>query len=314
MTFDAIKDVQILLPELALAAIFDECDQFDRDETGGRLIGAFREHRGKLTIEVTGVIESGPQARRTSVSFFQDGAYQEEVFRRIEQDHPDIEHLGNWHTHHVNGFATLSGGDVSTYQRTVNHPNHNTSFFYALLVTARGHGGDLLRRYHVKHYIVRRDDARVYEIPSRYVKIVKRDLVWPKDPSRQIKNPAAEDDLGQRRDRFGVVPQRAYDRDILSEFYAGFKPYASKALGVYWRGLLELMDGSSIEVLLTEDATATTPVYSVLLKDAPGVLMNVAASLQQERFRSARAALVTAERTCNRALYHGRLSREVSSD
>src|ERR1700760_1847928 len=178
--FDTVKDVQILLPEAALTAIFDECDQFTRDETGGRLIGTFREHRGKLTIEVGGVIESGPDARRTSVSFFQDGEHQEQVFRQIERDHPEIEHLGNWHTHHVNGFATLSGGDVATYKRTVNHPNHNTSFFYALLVTAKtGAHGRSSQRYQVKHYVLRRGEERVFEVPAGHVKIVKRGILWP---------------------------------------------------------------------------------------------------------------------------------------
>jgi hypothetical protein len=207
----------------------------------------------------------------------------------------------------VNGFATLSGGDVTTYKRTVNHPHHNTTFFYALLVTERNSAHTRGYRYHVKHYILRRGDDRVYEISSSHIKIVKRDLLWPQVTSPSTTSRVQESDAATS-DRFGAVPQRAYDRDILGEFYAGFKPYASKTHGLYWRGSLELIDGSLVEVMLKEDATAQTPAYSVTLKDAPGVLTATAADLQQERFRSARAALVTAERICNRALYHGRLS------
>ena len=59
-------------------------------------------------IQAKGVIEPGPNARRTRTSFFQDGDHQTEVFRRIEAEDPSIEHLGNWHTHHVNGYPTLS--------------------------------------------------------------------------------------------------------------------------------------------------------------------------------------------------------------
>ena len=164
----------------------------------------------------------------------------------------------------------------------------------------------------MKHYILRRGDDRVFEIPDSRVKIVKRDLLWPQAPSAPLQSRALESDPAAR-DRFGVVPQRAYDRDILAEFYAGFKPYASKTLGLYWRGLLELMDGTSVEVMLKEDATAQTPVYSMILKGAPDVLTDTAANLQLERFGSARAALLTAERTCNRALYHGKPSDRTMS-
>ena len=57
------------------------------------------------------MLEPGPNAQRSPTYFFQDGDHQEKLFRAIEASHPDIEHLGNWHTHHVNGYPTLSGGD-----------------------------------------------------------------------------------------------------------------------------------------------------------------------------------------------------------
>src|ERR1700726_902690 len=119
MKFHSTNKVRLVIPKAALTTIFDECDGFDQDETGGRVIGTFEEGRGKLTIHVTGIIEAGPQARRSNVSFFQDGDYQEQVFRKIEDHHREIEHLGNWHTHHVNGLQNLSGGDVETYYRNV---------------------------------------------------------------------------------------------------------------------------------------------------------------------------------------------------
>ena len=148
-------------PEAALMTVFDECDSFTDDETGGRVIGTYRETRGELTIEVTGIIEPGPSARRSRVSFFQDGPYQEGIFRQIEQQHPEIEHLGNWHTHHVNGLPHLSGGDITTYTRTVDHKNHNTSFFYALLVIAKNAGATGLSRYVIKHYVFHRGGEHV---------------------------------------------------------------------------------------------------------------------------------------------------------
>ena len=100
----------------------------------------------------------GPNAQRSPTYFLQDGDYQEKLFRAIEASHPDIEHLGNWHTHHVNGYPTLSGGDKTTYFKTVNHEKHNTDFFYALLVVSKNRGGN--PRYEVKHFFFRRGDRR----------------------------------------------------------------------------------------------------------------------------------------------------------
>jgi hypothetical protein len=299
MKFHMTNNVRLTVPQAALRAIFDECDGFDQDETGGRVVGTFQEHDGKLALEITAIIEAGPQARRSAVSFFQDGPHQERVFRQIESSHPDIEHLGNWHTHHVNGLQTLSGGDIETYHRTVNHRNHNTSFFYALLVTAKHRTSDPLRRYTIKHYMFRRGDERVYEIPPQHVQIVDEPLLWPLESVHHAKH-------GQSSNKLGAHPDRVYDRDILGEFYQGVRPFTSAKLGLYWRGPLDLLDGSRVELVLLEDASANTPTYSVTLREPPDSLKGIAEELAKVDFPSARAALITTERTCNRTLYRQR--------
>jgi hypothetical protein len=283
MTFHSTADMRIILPQAALITVFDECDRFDRDETGGRVVGTFEEVGGKLTLSVTGIIESGPQAQRTAVSFFQDGAHQERIFRQIERRHPEIEHLGNWHTHHVNGLPRLSGGDIETYFRTVNHHNHNTAFFYAQLVTAKHRTTDPLRRYSMKHYIFRRGDERVYEVRPQQVEIVETSLVWPTSVAhtgRKTHSPPAD---------LGAQPDRVYDRDILAEFYQGFRSFASKD-----------------QVVLIEDSTAPDRSYSVALREPPAVLKGIAEELATREFSSARKALMTTERVCNRTLYQHR--------
>jgi hypothetical protein len=78
---------------------------------------------------------------------------------------------------------------------------------------------------------------------------------------------------------------------------------SSEKLGMYWRGPLELLDGSSVEVVLVEDSTAANPTYSVTLRAAPAALISIADELANLEFPSARAALITAERSCNRELY-----------
>jgi len=301
MKFHSTDKVRLVIPKAALTTVFDECDGFDQDETGGRVIGTYHKHKDRLDIHVTGIIEAGPQARRSAVSFFQDGEYQEQVFRKIEDQHREIEHLGNWHTHHVNGLQHLSDGDIETYYRNVNHRNHNTSFFYALLVTAKHRSSDPLRRYTVKHYLFRRGDERIYELHGRQVEVVDAPLIWPTDVGHQHSK------SGSPGHGLGPHPGRAYDNDILSEFFRGLRPFSNAKLGVYWRGPLELLDGSKVEVVLLQDSATAKPTYTVTLREPPAALKNLAEEIAAVEFPSARAALITTERSCNRALYleHG---------
>jgi hypothetical protein len=306
MKFHTTDKLRLSIPKAALIEVFDECDGFDQDETGGRVIGTFDEHRGKLAIHVAGIIEAGPQARRSPVSFFQDGDYQERVFRKIEDQHREIEHLGNWHTHHVNGLQHLSDGDIETYFRTVNHRNHNAPFFYALLVTARHRSSDPLSRYSLKHYIFRRDDKRIYELRRDQVEIPDAPLIWPVSAGHSHAKPDKHS-----KHELRANPNRVYDNDILSEFYRGVRPFSSAKLGVYWRGPLELLDGSKIEVVLLEDSAADKPTYTVMLREPPAALKDLSEEIANVEFPSARAALITTERSCNRALYrhHGEMRR-----
>lgn len=152
-------NILITIPRPIIAGIFEECDRWPTEETGGRLLGFYSRTTDSLEINVKALIGPGPKAERTSISFFGDGEYQERIFRAVERQHPTIEHLGNWHTHHPNGLLRLSPGDRATYQRIVNHRNHNTDFFYALLVTERYEA-----RYRTKHYILFRDNAGIYEL------------------------------------------------------------------------------------------------------------------------------------------------------
>src|SRR6266850_3681082 len=117
MMFTEIDNISIVIPRSALEVVFDECDRYDADETGGRILGTYEGRGDVLTITVNGIIEPGPNARRTATYFKQDGTYQEQVFRDVEEREPSVEHLGNWHTHHVNGLRHLSDGDIETYRR-----------------------------------------------------------------------------------------------------------------------------------------------------------------------------------------------------
>lgn len=287
------QKIRIVMPKLAMTTVFDECDHFTEDETGGRVIGTYREDGSGLTIKVDGIIEPGPSAKRSAVSFFQDGAYQEGVFRKVEEGHPEIEHLGNWHTHHVNGYPQLSGGDIATYTRTVNHPSHNPDFFYALLVTAKNKRAKGLDRYTFRHYVFRRGVDAFAEVAATNVEFTDEPLVWPK-----IEAPAeAQAEIG------GEWPGRVTDRDMLDELFEGFRSFSSDKIGFYWRGKLKLVDDTTPDVVVLEHQGKASPSYSVMLPDLPDGLRPLSEELSQPEFPSARQALAATERILNRALY-----------
>jgi hypothetical protein len=159
--------ITISIPPLIITGIFNECDRYPREETGGRLLGFYTWAKTDLNISVKAWIAAGPNARRSSTSLFQDGDYQERIFRAVKQKHREINHLGNWHTHHSNGLRTLSTGDCETYRKCVNSPNHNTDFFYALLVT---HATPMERfRYAIRHFIFVRHSSEFVEVPANEV-------------------------------------------------------------------------------------------------------------------------------------------------
>jgi hypothetical protein len=286
-------EVDIYIPKDALTVVFDECDQYDFDETGGRLIGSYQKKGNKYTIEVSGVIDPGPNARRAPTSFFQDGDYQEKIFRSVEEKHPQIEHLGSWHTHHVNGLTTLSSGDRSTYQRIVNHRLHNTDFFYALLVIEKKINSK--QRYVIKHYFIRRDDATIYEIPDSKIHIVEKLLVWPSHSgTKDLSSPGVS--------QIDTNAERVKDQEFFSEFYPDFKPLFSKNTNVfYWKGKLGLIDNTRVDVIIMENKTDNGWAYSIAVADPS--IADTMASYMDRTFKSARIAIFNMERDINRGIH-----------
>lgn len=298
------RAVHITLYRAAVESVFDECDRYDSDETGGRLIGTYRAgRRGGLSITVSGVIEPGPGAERTVTSFFQDGSYQESVFRTVESKHPEIEHLGNWHTHHVNGYPTLSAGDRETYHRIVNHANHNTDFFYALLVTAKNAGARAGNRYSVKHFILYRGEPGEYEIPNSRIHIVDRPVIWPVPGKGRDWSAAAE-----AKPVAGAADQRAKDSEFFKELVPGLRPFLSKKTGkIYWRGRIALVDESAAEIVVAELDEDGQPIYKVAVAEEPAASTQTSRMFSDRRFRSAREAVVLLERELNREIFRARV-------
>jgi hypothetical protein len=296
----------IAIARAALESVFDECDRYDADETGGRLLGTYRHYNGRYHIEVKGVLEPGPNAQRSPTYFLQDGDHQEKQFRAIEASHPDIEHLGNWHTHHVNGYPTLSGGDKTTYTKTVNHEKHNTDFFYALLVVSKNRRGE--PRYVVKHFIFRRGDDTIYEIPAKDVRLVDTQV---------LRAPAARDTVephapGLNSPASAPNPERAKDQEFFAEFYPGLKPLFSRDIKApYWKGPLQLVDGSRAVVVTMEDPEDGPRSYSITTSSTNPIVSDILARYKLRKFQSARHAVIHLERDLNSALYRGKKGKRA---
>lgn len=295
--------ITVTVAQGVLESIFDECDKYDADETGGRLLGTYRRKGSGFEVNCHGVIGPGPGARRSSTSFFQDGDYQEQVFRSIEAANPEVEHLGNWHTHHVNGFPTLSGGDVSTYRNIVNHKNHNTDFFYALLVVRRNPHGN--PRYEVRHYFLRRGDETIYEIPESEVRVVDSPLLTPASGAGDIVR--ASRPLPRETRTPDANPQRAKDQDFFAEFYPALKTLFNERLGApYWKGPLTLLDGSHLNVVAVESQDGSSPEYSIVTSGDHPTCAQMLAAYRTRKFPSARHAIIQLERDLNREIYRAR--------
>ena len=245
------RSIRVEIAREVLESVFEECDRHDREETGGRIVGHFSMDSGTLVVRAAGVIEPGPKARRTSTSFFQDGDYQTEVFRELEVKDPSIEHLGNWHTHHMNGYPTLSKGDVATYRRIVNHQLHNLDFFYALLITSKHKGRTGLERYALRHYVLFRGEGAVYEVDLGDVRVVDAPRIWPRTDGVSKGGPKWEgDESGGTR---GAVGVRAHDKSVLRVLWPTFEPRLTARTGTFfWKGSLSLIDGSALYVRVVE--------------------------------------------------------------
>jgi len=78
---------------------------------------------------------------------------------------------------------------------------------------------------------------------------------------------------------------------------------STPTLRFYWRGRIELVDGSHSELVILEDQTVVPPTYVVALRGSPGPRHPAAEDLATLECSSARIVLITAERTLNDALY-----------
>lgn len=285
------KNITINIPNSVLNSIYKECDKYNVDETGGRLIGFYKQDKKKLEINVAGEIGPGPNAQRNPTYFLQDGAFQEEVFRSVEEKYLNIEHLGNWHTHHVNGYPTLSGGDLTTYIKTVNHSNHNTDFFYALLVVSKNHDSE--NPYEIKHFVLLRGTTSFIEIPKSNVKVTNDLTLWVGEQNKLSETGSYKSTTNQIENLNKI---RFYDQLNISKLYPTLKPGYSKEHGFYWKGKIMFIKDLAADILLLETSSDEGIYYSVALLKGDFISKAIHNAYAKLSFESATQALVSLER------------------
>jgi hypothetical protein len=156
-----------------------------------------------------------------------------------------------------------------------------------------------------KHFVFRRDDDTIYEIPAKDVRLIDAPPLRP--PGGEAAKSAAPAPLPAAAPQFAANPERAKDREFFAEFHPNLKLLLSKSIGTpYWKGPLLLVDGSQAEVAAMESADGKAATYSIATSCKNPVIADILAQYRERQFRSARHAVLNLERDLNQAIYKGK--------
>lgn len=133
--------------------------EFDDLETGGELLGQYLPSGALVVHLVTG---PGPRARRSTVSFHQDGDYLRSVCTEAFRRHA-LQHAGSWHSHHTLALAEPSGGDSATVVRALRETG--AASFVLVIANLADENGHPSRRGtpHVRGFVYRHGRRGDYE-------------------------------------------------------------------------------------------------------------------------------------------------------
>jgi integrative and conjugative element protein (TIGR02256 family) len=114
--------------------MLDDATRWSPDETGGMLVGYRTEHHGRLAIVITGLIDAGPKATRSTAQFVPDGRWQQQQLEDVYEGSGRITtYLGDWHSH-PRGRARPSAKDLATFARVAAGPESGTHLPLALIL------------------------------------------------------------------------------------------------------------------------------------------------------------------------------------
>lgn len=183
-----------------------EIAAFPQVEVGGKFIGrwscpgvdipnaSIEAILPRLQVTLIDNLDAGAAAERTATYHLPDGPYQERLFRAVEREDPDVEHVGTWHSHHPNGFPNLSEGDRRGYRATLADPAYRPDVLVTWLATdGRGLAGG-------RCWLWLRGHAEPYEVDLRAVVVVQSPSPYAAALSRQRSVEAIRTRAGQAVD------------------------------------------------------------------------------------------------------------------
>lgn len=276
---DYNPDISFEIFETVIARI-SHVVSVSNSEEGGKFIGKISQNGNQIKIRVETYIDSDPRVNNSVGHLMPDGEYQEAMFRVLETFDQDIHYLGSWHTHHCNGLAELSQGDIRGYTETVNSRQYDLDYFFALLITDL-YGAELRKRYYL---FVRSQEYK--EIPDYAVHILKGT-----SPLEKILKSAEEAAFAHRRSQANFYggasehrPQmevaadfmqkiRSEDRGwILNHFPRAQTLEAKKDGSIYWRWLISLDDGELKVRYQYPSYSSSRPAHLEIIYDSEEVI------------------------------------------
>jgi hypothetical protein len=98
------------------------------------------------------------------------------------------------------------------------------------------------------------------------------------------------------------MPERARDQEFFAEFYPHFKPAVAKQI-LCWKGRLNLVDDSNVEVLAMETVDDAHTSYSIGVIGESADRWKTLKRYEDRSFRSARHAVLSLEGDLNREAF-----------
>jgi hypothetical protein len=272
-------DISVEIFDTVIARISHAVSVSNREE-GGKFIGKISQNGNQIKIRVETYIDSGPRVNNSVGHLMPDGEYQEAMFRVLEKFDQDIHYLGSWHTHHCNGLAKLSPGDIRGYTETVNSRQYNLDYFFALLITDL-YGAELQKRYYL--FVRNQEYADIWDSAVHILK--------GSSPLEQILKSAEETAFAHRRSQANFYggasehrPQievaadfmqkiRSEDRGwILNNFPSAQTLKAKKDGSIYWRWLISLDYGDLKVRYQYPSDSSSKPAHLEIIYDSEEVI------------------------------------------
>lgn len=233
-----VQAAYMTIPDSVIRASQQEIRLNPQIEVGGKYVGhSTIDERGTLHITVLDYIDAGLSANRTATYHLPDADYQVRAFREAERTDPSVLHLGSWHSHHPNGLAKFSSGDINGYIDSVNSADHSQDFFLASLATdARG-----LEK--ADHFLFWRGTSRYHRVES--IRIVKGPRAFAEEFARAAdQQPWHQRTAGRELLKAIDSQAKSIDPDVTA---------TQRGDSIIWRGVASPRQGNPVEFVVTGD-------------------------------------------------------------